>query len=90
MFSVDKGMLVLRKSVDLGVNIKTVAEKIYSFGIGGRFLFASVMAESGNVMQSASEVCVTVHPSVSVYIRECDPLTVCMFFRKFYAQYMCR
>uniref|UniRef100_A0A671NKJ1 Sortilin n=1 Tax=Sinocyclocheilus anshuiensis TaxID=1608454 RepID=A0A671NKJ1_9TELE len=39
----DKGMLVLRKSVDFGVNIKTVAERIYSFGIGGRFLFASVM-----------------------------------------------
>uniref|UniRef100_A0A8C1RMY2 Sortilin 1b n=1 Tax=Cyprinus carpio TaxID=7962 RepID=A0A8C1RMY2_CYPCA len=30
-------------SADLGVNIKTVAERIYSFGIGGRFLFASVM-----------------------------------------------
>uniref|UniRef100_A0A673I1J1 Sortilin n=1 Tax=Sinocyclocheilus rhinocerous TaxID=307959 RepID=A0A673I1J1_9TELE len=42
-FSDDKGMLVLRKSVDFGVNIKTVAERIYSFGIGGRFLFASVM-----------------------------------------------
>uniref|UniRef100_A0A8C1RN36 Sortilin n=2 Tax=Cyprinus carpio TaxID=7962 RepID=A0A8C1RN36_CYPCA len=39
----DKGVLVLRKSADLGVNIKTVAERIYSFGIGGRFLFASVM-----------------------------------------------
>lgn len=90
MFSVDKGILVLRKSVDLGVNIKTVAEKIYSFGIGGRFLFASVMAGSGTIMQSASEVCVTVHPSVSVYILECDALTVWMFFRTFYAQYMCR
>lgn len=50
-------MLVLRKSVDFGVNIKTVAERIYSFGIGGRFLFASVMAGSGNIMPSASEVC---------------------------------
>jgi len=60
---------VLRKSVDLSVNFKTVAERIYSFGIGGRFLFASVMAGSGNIMPSASEVCVTVHPSVSVFIR---------------------
>uniref|UniRef100_A0A9J7Z076 Sortilin n=1 Tax=Cyprinus carpio carpio TaxID=630221 RepID=A0A9J7Z076_CYPCA len=51
----DKGMLVLRKSVDFGVNIKTVAERIYSFGIGGRFLFASVLAGSGNIMPSASE-----------------------------------
>lgn len=81
---------MLRKSVDFGVNIKTVAERIYSFGIGGRFLFASVMAGSGNVMQTASEVCVTVHPSVSVYIRECDALTAWMFFRTFYARYMCR
>lgn len=57
MFSDDKGVLVLRKSADLGVNIKTVAERIYSFGIGGCFLFASVMAGSGNIMPSASEVC---------------------------------
>uniref|UniRef100_A0A671LVP8 Sortilin-like n=1 Tax=Sinocyclocheilus anshuiensis TaxID=1608454 RepID=A0A671LVP8_9TELE len=35
LFSDDKGVLVLRKSADLGVNIKTVAERIYSFGIGG-------------------------------------------------------
>uniref|UniRef100_A0A672PRN4 Sortilin-like n=1 Tax=Sinocyclocheilus grahami TaxID=75366 RepID=A0A672PRN4_SINGR len=61
----DKGMLVLRKSVDFGVNIKTVAERIYSFGIGGRFLFASVMAGSGNIMPSASEdVIRAIHVSV--------------------------
>uniref|UniRef100_A0A9J8CIE5 Sortilin n=1 Tax=Cyprinus carpio carpio TaxID=630221 RepID=A0A9J8CIE5_CYPCA len=61
----DKGVLVLRKSADLGVNIKTVAERIYSFGIGGRFLFASVMAGSGNVMPSASEDMIrAIHVSV--------------------------
>lgn len=57
LFLDDKGVLVLRKSADLGATFKTVAERIYSFGIGGRFLFASVMAGSGNVMPSASEVC---------------------------------
>ncbi|XP_026125965.1 sortilin-like [Carassius auratus] len=61
----DKGALVLRKSADLGVNIKTVAERIYSFGIGGRFLFASVMAGSGNAMLSASEDMIrAIHVSV--------------------------
>ncbi|TRZ00980.1 hypothetical protein DNTS_010319 [Danionella cerebrum] len=51
----DKGMLVLRKSVDLGANIKTVAERIFSFGIGGRFLFASVMSASSNINPSAED-----------------------------------
>lgn len=59
---------MLRKSVDLGANIKTVAERIYSFGIGGRFLFASVMAASGSIMPSASEVCVMIHMSVCTYV----------------------
>lgn len=36
-------MLELKRSTDLGKNIKTIAGKIYSFGQGGRFLFASVM-----------------------------------------------
>ncbi|XP_056116948.1 sortilin 1b [Rhinichthys klamathensis goyatoka] len=62
---IDKGTLVLRKSVDLSVNFKTVAERIYSFGIGGRFLFASVMAGSGNIMPSASEdILRAIHVSV--------------------------
>uniref|UniRef100_A0A673N3K9 Sortilin-like n=1 Tax=Sinocyclocheilus rhinocerous TaxID=307959 RepID=A0A673N3K9_9TELE len=61
----DKGVLVLRKSADLGVNFKTVAEGIYSFGIGGRFLFASVMTGSGNIMPSASEDMIrAIHVSV--------------------------
>ncbi|KAI2661676.1 Sortilin [Labeo rohita] len=61
----DKGVLVLRKSADLGATFKTVAERIYSFGIGGRFLFASVMAGSGNVMPSASEDMIrAIHVSV--------------------------
>lgn len=39
----DRGMLELRRTTDFGKTIKTVASKIYSFGLGGRFLFASVM-----------------------------------------------
>lgn len=42
----DRGMLVLKKTSDYGKTSKTIAEKIYSFGIGGRFLFASVMTGS--------------------------------------------
>ncbi|KAK7878545.1 hypothetical protein WMY93_030381 [Mugilogobius chulae] len=43
----DRGMLELRRTADYGKTIKTIARKIYSFGLGGRFLFASVMTEKG-------------------------------------------
>lgn len=43
LFSGDRGMLELKRTADYGKTIKTVANKIYSFGLGGRFLFASVM-----------------------------------------------
>ncbi|KAK3539957.1 hypothetical protein QTP70_019599 [Hemibagrus guttatus] len=43
----DRGTLILVKSVNYGKTFKTVAEKVYSFGIGGRFLFASVMTGTG-------------------------------------------
>lgn len=46
---IDRGMLELRKTTDYGKNIKTVATKIYSFGLGGRFLFASVMTGKGTL-----------------------------------------
>lgn len=36
-------MLELKRTTDFGKTIKVVASKIYSFGLGGRFLFASVM-----------------------------------------------
>lgn len=45
----DRGMLTLKKTVDHGRTIKNIAEKIYSFGIGGRFLFASVMTGTGTL-----------------------------------------
>ncbi|XP_062855045.1 sortilin 1b [Trichomycterus rosablanca] len=43
----DRGDLVLMKTLDYGVTFKQIAEKIFSFGIGGRFLFASVMTGTG-------------------------------------------
>uniref|UniRef100_A0A4W6CJ10 Sortilin 1b n=1 Tax=Lates calcarifer TaxID=8187 RepID=A0A4W6CJ10_LATCA len=45
----DRGMLELRRTTDYGKTIKTVANKIYSFGLGGRFLFASVMTGKGTL-----------------------------------------
>uniref|UniRef100_A0A8D1SLL3 Sortilin n=1 Tax=Sus scrofa TaxID=9823 RepID=A0A8D1SLL3_PIG len=41
----DLGALELRRTSDLGKSFKTIGVKIYSFGLGGRFLFASVMAD---------------------------------------------
>uniref|UniRef100_A0A8C7JH17 Sortilin 1b n=1 Tax=Oncorhynchus kisutch TaxID=8019 RepID=A0A8C7JH17_ONCKI len=46
------GMLDLRKTADYGKTIKTVAIKIFSFGLGGKFLFASVM--TGTVSMSGT------------------------------------
>lgn len=33
----------------MGKSFKTIGVKIYSFGLGGRFLFASVMADKVSV-----------------------------------------
>uniref|UniRef100_A0AAX7U896 VPS10 domain-containing protein n=1 Tax=Astatotilapia calliptera TaxID=8154 RepID=A0AAX7U896_ASTCA len=55
-FSGDRGMLELRRTTNYGKTIKTVASKIYSFGLGGRFLFASVMTGKGTLR--------TIHVSV--------------------------
>uniref|UniRef100_A0A2K5XAI5 Sortilin n=1 Tax=Mandrillus leucophaeus TaxID=9568 RepID=A0A2K5XAI5_MANLE len=41
----DLGALELWRTLDLGKSFKTIGVKIYSFGLGGRFLFASVMAD---------------------------------------------
>uniref|UniRef100_A0A0S7F0J0 Sortilin n=1 Tax=Poeciliopsis prolifica TaxID=188132 RepID=A0A0S7F0J0_9TELE len=45
----DRGMLLLKRTTDLGKTIKTVASKIFSFGLGGRFLFASIMTGKGTM-----------------------------------------
>ncbi|NWX12433.1 SORT protein, partial [Aegotheles bennettii] len=43
----DLGLLELKKTSDFGKTSKVIATKVYSFGLGGRFLFASVMTEKG-------------------------------------------
>ncbi|KAM4610859.1 sortilin 1b [Polymixia lowei] len=45
----ERGMLDLRRTTDYGKTVKTVASKIFSFGLGGRFLFASVMTGKGTL-----------------------------------------
>uniref|UniRef100_A0A4W5JK62 Sortilin n=1 Tax=Hucho hucho TaxID=62062 RepID=A0A4W5JK62_9TELE len=45
----DRGMLDLKRTTDYGKTIKTVATKIFSFGLGGKFLFASVMTGTGTL-----------------------------------------
>uniref|UniRef100_A0A673FI50 Sortilin n=1 Tax=Sinocyclocheilus rhinocerous TaxID=307959 RepID=A0A673FI50_9TELE len=44
----DRGMLELRKSLDYGKTFKTIGSRIYSFGLGGRFVFATIMTNSGS------------------------------------------
>ncbi|XP_064425331.1 sortilin isoform X3 [Latimeria chalumnae] len=44
-----RGQLELRKTTDFGKTFETIGSKIYSFGIGGRFLFASVMTGKENL-----------------------------------------
>uniref|UniRef100_A0A7N6AMZ3 VPS10 domain-containing protein n=1 Tax=Anabas testudineus TaxID=64144 RepID=A0A7N6AMZ3_ANATE len=39
----DKGMLELRKTTDYGRSFSTIATSVYSFVLGGRFVFASIM-----------------------------------------------
>ncbi|XP_051269826.1 sortilin isoform X2 [Dicentrarchus labrax] len=43
----DRGMLALRKTADYGRSFKTIATRVYSFVLGGRFVFASIMTGTG-------------------------------------------
>ncbi|XP_017273344.1 sortilin 1b [Kryptolebias marmoratus] len=45
----DRGLLELKRTTDYGQTTKTVANKVFSFGLGGRFLFASVMTGKGTL-----------------------------------------
>ncbi|XP_068198985.1 sortilin 1b [Antennarius striatus] len=46
----DRGMLELKRTTNYGENFDTlIADKVYSFGVGGRFLFASVMTGKGTM-----------------------------------------
>ncbi|GCC29488.1 hypothetical protein chiPu_0007930 [Chiloscyllium punctatum] len=40
-----RGLLELKRTDDFGRTFKTIGSKIYSFGLGGHFLFASVMTD---------------------------------------------
>lgn len=44
----DLGALELKRTKDLGKTFMSIRSQVYSFGLGGRFLFASVMTEQGN------------------------------------------
>ncbi|XP_041639920.1 sortilin-like [Cheilinus undulatus] len=43
----DRGELELRKTTDYGRSFKTIATRVYSFVLGGRFVFASIMTGTG-------------------------------------------
>ncbi|XP_076012568.1 sortilin-like isoform X2 [Genypterus blacodes] len=43
----DKGMLELIKTTDYGRSFRTIATRVYSFVLGGRFVFASIMTGTG-------------------------------------------
>ncbi|XP_030077384.1 sortilin isoform X2 [Microcaecilia unicolor] len=44
----DFGLRELKRTNNFGRNFKTVASRVYSFGLGGPFLYASVMTEMGS------------------------------------------
>ncbi|CAF96817.1 unnamed protein product, partial [Tetraodon nigroviridis] len=43
----DRGSLELRKTTDYGRTFQTIATRVYSFVLGGRFVFASIMTGTG-------------------------------------------
>ncbi|KAG7494011.1 sortilin-like [Solea senegalensis] len=43
----DKGMLELRKTTDYGQTFQTIATRVYSFVLGGKFVIASIMSGKG-------------------------------------------
>lgn len=51
----------------MGKSFKTIGVKIYSFGLGGRFLFASVMADKVGVCLFS------LGSDISVNIPQIDP-----------------
>ncbi|XP_032405441.1 sortilin-like [Xiphophorus hellerii] len=43
----DKGMLDLKKTMDYGKTFHTIASRVYSFVLGGKFVFSSIMTGMG-------------------------------------------
>lgn len=78
-FSDERGELVLMKSVDYGKTYKAVAEKIFSFGIGGRFLFASVMTGTVSITPAHAQfISIGVACSVSCMKSWTEPKCICL------------
>lgn len=50
----DRGMLELRKTADYGRSFQTIATRVYSFVLGGRFVFASIMTGTVCVCECVS------------------------------------
>lgn len=46
---IGRGALELCRSTDFGNTTKVIAHDVYSFGLGGKFLFASIMTGKGNL-----------------------------------------
>ncbi|XP_043932819.1 sortilin isoform X2 [Protopterus annectens] len=46
---IGRGALELCRSTDFGKTSKVIAQNIFSFGLGGKFLFASIMTGKGNL-----------------------------------------
>ncbi|KAI4826839.1 hypothetical protein KUCAC02_030270 [Chaenocephalus aceratus] len=44
-----KGMLELKKTADYGRSFQTIATRVFSFVLGGRFVFASIMTGKGTL-----------------------------------------
>ncbi|XP_011473835.1 sortilin isoform X1 [Oryzias latipes] len=43
----EKGMLELKKTLNYGRSFQTIATRVYSFALGGKFVFASIMTGTG-------------------------------------------
>lgn len=70
----DKGMLHLRKTFDYGKSFHTIATRVYSFVLGGRFVFASIM--TGTV-----RLCVCVCARAPLYLYSLRAECVCFVNR---------
>lgn len=82
-FPVDRGMLELKMTTDYGKSFKTIANKIFSFGLGGKFLFASVMTGKVSVQlciigyQGQNSPCFDL--SGLLDLKLCDIVLICTF-----------
>lgn len=50
-------MLELKKTTNYGISFRNIRSRVYSFGLGGKFLFASIM--TGEV---SGQLCIIRYP----------------------------